>query len=75
MATDDRSPTHERPPPVATITVGVDGRVYFHDVTPDILSVAAAMCPEAPTILDRQAAARAAGRKRNDGYANPTEEE
>jgi hypothetical protein len=75
MATDDRSIPREPPPPVATITVGVDGRVYFHDVTPDILSVAAAMCPEAPTVRDRQTAARVAGRKPNDGYADQNEEE
>ena len=31
--------------PVATITLGVDGRVYWEGVTPDILEIAAVICP------------------------------
>jgi hypothetical protein len=37
----------------ATITLGVDGRIYFHDVPPEILSIAAEICPGAPAVSER----------------------
>lgn len=45
------------PPPeqarVATITLGVDGRLYFHDLPLEMLEVAAELCPTAPAITER----------------------
>lgn len=38
---------------VATITVGMDGRVYFHDLTPALMPVAAALCPGDPVLTRR----------------------
>jgi hypothetical protein len=42
-------------PPVAVITIGVDGRLYWQHVTPEILAVAAALCPNDPGLRQRLA--------------------
>ena len=38
-----------------TITIGPDGRMYFHDLTPELVLVAATLCPVDPELLSRQA--------------------
>ena len=38
---------------VLTIRIGPDGRLYFHDLTPDLLGVALAMCPRNPEVRRR----------------------
>ena len=43
-------------PPEITITIGPDGRVHFLDLTPELLAVAAAMCPESEYLRALQAA-------------------
>lgn len=40
------------------IRIGVDGRVYLHDVTPDLLPVVEALNPRDATIRKRMAACR-----------------
>lgn len=40
----------------ATITVGVDGRVYFHDLTAGLLRIATALSPDSPAVWRRQGA-------------------
>jgi len=45
----------------ATITIGTDGRVYFHDVTPDILAVASTICPHSQQVFTRQATQQVTG--------------
>jgi len=40
---------------MVTITVGVDGRIYFHDLLPELLTIAAEICPRDPALLDRLA--------------------
>ncbi len=47
--------------PEVTITIGADGRVYFHDLPPDLLEVAAALAPEWAGIARRCAAREASG--------------
>lgn len=42
-----------------TIRIGRDGRVYFHDITADLLPVALALCPDDPVLQHRAAAAQA----------------
>ncbi len=41
-------------PAAATITIGVDGRVYFHELTPELLPVAAAISPQALSVARRE---------------------
>ncbi|NLX23791.1 MAG: hypothetical protein GXY55_19230 [Phycisphaerae bacterium] len=41
-------------PAAATITLGADGRVYFHDLTPELLPVAAAISPQALSVARRE---------------------
>jgi hypothetical protein len=38
-----------------TVTLGVDGRVYFHDVPPEIVSITAEMCPRQRAAAERPA--------------------
>lgn len=54
---DGRAPS---PPAVKgerfmTVTLGVDGRVYFHDVPPEIASITAELCPSQPAVSERPA--------------------
>ena len=75
MATGERMTNRQIPEPeVVTITVGVDGRVYFHDLTPEVLSVAAEICPNAPAVLGRQIAQRDLRQKNHDQRQTTTEE-
>ena len=37
-----------------TITIGADGRMYFHDLTPDMVPIAAAICPDDSELIARQ---------------------
>lgn len=46
----------------ATITIGVDGRLYWHVVTREMLEIAAEICPQDATLRRRLATAR----KQND---------
>lgn len=39
---------------VGSITVGIDGRLYCHDITPELLSVLAAICGEDAELLIRK---------------------
>ncbi len=41
-----------------TIRIDPDGRVYFHDITADLLPVLAALAPRDPGVRRRIAAAR-----------------
>ncbi len=43
----------------ASLTIGVDGRIYCHDLTPELLEVVAELCRPDPQLEVRQAAARA----------------
>lgn len=75
MTADERLTNRGREESLAaTITIGVDGRLYFHDVTPDILSVAAAICPQAPAVRCRRAAWNATGRENDDCYRDTNQE-
>jgi hypothetical protein len=38
----------------ATITFGVDGRVYFQDFPPELLAVAEGLCPDDPELTVRR---------------------
>ncbi len=38
---------------IATITLGIDGRVYFHDLPPEFLEVAAEISPTASAVAER----------------------
>jgi hypothetical protein len=44
--------------PVVSITLGVDGRIYCHDLTPELLGVLAELCAVNPELGARQAAAQ-----------------
>jgi hypothetical protein len=44
--------------PVVSITLGVDGRIYCHDLTPELLAVLAELCVADPELQARQAAAQ-----------------
>jgi len=51
-----------------TIRIGPDGRVYFHDITEEMLPVARALCPEDRTLSRRiEAAARYEKKKEAHG--------
>ncbi|HKQ48033.1 MAG TPA: hypothetical protein VJZ71_08195 [Phycisphaerae bacterium] len=39
-----------------TITIGADGRMYFHDLTPELVPIAAAICPNNAEVMARQVA-------------------
>ena len=41
----------------ASITIGSDGRLYCHDLTPDLLSILATLCASNTELQARQAAA------------------
>ncbi len=43
--------------PVVSITLGVDGRIYCHDLTPELLDVLAELCAADPELRVRQAIA------------------
>jgi hypothetical protein len=43
--------------PVVSITLGVDGRIYCHDLTPGLLDVLAELCAADPELQARQAVA------------------
>ncbi len=60
-----------RSPVEATITIGVDGRVYWHDVTSELLAVMVEVCAE-PSAMVRRQAARAL--LRNGDYERPCDE-
>lgn len=34
----------DAPPPVLSVTIGTDGRLYCHDVTPQLLPMLVALC-------------------------------
>jgi hypothetical protein len=70
MALDD--PTN--PVPEITITIGADGRVHFLDLTPELLAVAAAMCPESEQLQALQAAYEAMKSEENHGNRTAAEE-
>lgn len=42
----------------AAVTFGVDGRIYCHDLTPELVDVLASLCLEEPALSVRQRAAR-----------------
>jgi hypothetical protein len=44
---------------VASVTIGSDGRLYCHDLTPELLAVLAELCRPDAQLAVRQAAARA----------------
>lgn len=46
-----------------TITIGPDGRMYFHDLTPELVPVAAALCPNDAELIARQVAIEESERK------------
>ena len=37
-----------------TVTIGADGRMYFHDLTPEMVPIAAAICPGDAELTARQ---------------------
>lgn len=43
--------------PTVSITLGADGRVYCHDITPELLPVLSALCGVDAELARRQAAA------------------
>jgi putative pyruvate formate lyase activating enzyme len=45
---------------VASVTLGADGRIYCHDLTPELASVLAGVCPNAAELLARAGRAEAA---------------
>ena len=59
----------------ATVTIGVDGRLYFHEVTPAILAVAAAICPEGSKSSRWQTAGLMTEREGDDCHASCAQEE
>jgi hypothetical protein len=54
----------------AAITLGVDGRIYCHDLTPELVDVLASLCREEPALAIRQRAAREADAARQAKDAN-----
>jgi hypothetical protein len=42
-----------------TIRIGPDGKLYFHDITADLLPVALALCPHNEELKQRHAVAAA----------------
>ena len=46
-------------PPVVSITLGVDGRIYCHDLPPELLDVLAELCAADPELRVRQQIAAA----------------
>ena len=44
-------------PPIVSITLGADGRVYCHDITPELLPVLSALCGVDAELSRRQQAA------------------
>jgi hypothetical protein len=57
---DDRRPgSDRRNKRDVTVTIGADGRVLFHDLPPELLPVAALLCPGDPGLKLRCRAARA----------------
>jgi len=38
---------------VSSITLGIDGRLYCHDLTPDLASVLKVICPQDPELSAR----------------------
>lgn len=40
-------------PEALEITIGPDGRLFFHDLTAEILPAACALCPQDPEISQR----------------------
>lgn len=55
MSSANASP--ETTPPIVSITLGADGRVYCHDITPDLLPVLSALCGVNAELARRQEAA------------------
>ena len=49
---------------IVTITLGPDGKAYFHDLTFDLLPVAAALAGDAPEMTARLSAAEHLKEKR-----------
>ncbi|GMU84076.1 MAG: hypothetical protein AMXMBFR47_39460 [Planctomycetota bacterium] len=43
-------------PGFAAITLGVDGRIYCHDLTPELVDVLTALCPDEPALSQRRTA-------------------
>lgn len=46
-----------------TIRIGPDGKLYFHDITAQLLPVALAMCPDDEQLRRREAAVAALAEK------------
>jgi len=46
-----------------TIRIAPDGRIYFHDITEDLVPVALAVCPEDGAMRRRMLALKAFGEK------------
>jgi hypothetical protein len=46
-----------------TIRIAPDGRIYFHDITEDLVPVALAVCPEDSAMRRRMLALKAFGEK------------
>lgn len=70
MAHDDRSSET----PEITITIGADGRVHFLDLTPELLAVAAALCPESAQLMALQAAYEAMKSEETNGQRTTDQE-
>lgn len=49
-----------------TVTIGPDGRLFFNDLTVDLLPVACAVCPQDKTLLLRCQAAENLRKEVND---------
>ncbi len=52
--TSKQSPEAARP--VVALTIGVDGRIYCHDLTPDLVHLVSAWCTPEGTWAQREAA-------------------
>ncbi len=54
MGTPESKPLVAEPAAgTAIFTIGVDGRLYCHDVTPELLQVLVEICPENPSLHAR----------------------
>ncbi len=52
------TPAARPEPPLVSLTIGIDGRLYCHDIAPEMLSILEELCPGDPQLIERRAAAR-----------------
>jgi hypothetical protein len=66
----DRSAMQGPQPGTVTITLGADGRVYWHQLTSPVLELALMLSPQDAGLRDRLPAARTEKKRRHDHDAD-----